>query len=118
MVGGRGWCGSEFPSLMVRLHLRADTLLMLALIHHLAISDGVYLRKIAHLASHITKRYLIIELLDEADPMVINLCVQRKREPSEFSITAQMSAFGEYFSTVATYSIPGTLRTLCLLKKF
>jgi hypothetical protein len=117
MVGGRGWCGDEFPSLMTRLHQQADMLLMLALIHHLAISEGIHMCKIAQMASHITREFLIVEMLDETDPMVLHLCSQRKRDPKDFSVAAQVAAFGQYFSTVESYPIPNTLRTLCLLKK-
>lgn len=117
MVGGRGWCGDEFPSLMTRLHQRADMVMMLALTHHLAISEGVYLPRIAQMAALITREFAIVEMLDETDPMVQHLCSQRKRNPKDFSVAAQMAAFGKYFTTVANYSIPNTLRTLCLLKK-
>jgi|SRR6185369_4240295 len=117
MVGGRGWCGDEFPSLMTRLHQKADVLLMLALIHHLAISEGVYLKKIAKMANHITRQYLIVELIDETDSMVLQLCDQRKRVPGEFSIAEQVAAFSQYFTTIASYSVPNTLRTLCLLQR-
>lgn len=117
MVGGRGWSGDEFPSLMTRLHQQAEMVMMLALIHHLAISEGVYLQKIAQMAAHITREFAIVEMLDETDPMVLHLCSQRKRNPQEFSIAAQLAAFGQFFTTVASYSIPNTLRTLCLLKK-
>ena len=117
MVGGRGWCGDEFPSLMARLHQKADLVMMLALIHHLAISEGVYLHKIAHMAAHITREFAIVEMLDETDPMVQHLCSLRKRDPKDFSVVAQMEAFGQYFTTIANYSIPNKLRKLCLLKK-
>lgn len=117
MVGGRGWCGDEFPSLMTRLHQKADMVMMLALTHHLAISEGVYLQKIAQMAAHITREFAIVEMLDETDPMVQHLCSQRKRNPQDFSVSAQVAAFGQYFTTIASYAIPNTLRTLCLLKK-
>jgi hypothetical protein len=117
MVGGRGWGGDEFPSLVSRLHHRSDMLLMLALIHHLAISEGIYLSKIAEMASDITREYLIVELLNEADKMVMHLCSQRKRDPKDFSMAAQMAAFAKYFKVVASYSIPNTSRTLSLLQK-
>lgn len=117
MVGGRGWCGNEFPSLMSRLHQQADTVMMLALIHHLAISEGINLQKIAQMAAHITRGFAIVEIFDETDPMVHHLCSQRKRNPKDFSVAAQVSAFAQYFTTVESYAIPNTLRTLCLLKK-
>jgi hypothetical protein len=117
MIGGRGLCGKEFPSLTLRLHQRADMLLMLAFIHHLAISEGIYLSKIAQMAAEISREYLIVELLDETDPMVVHLCNQRNRDPRDFSKMAQLAAFGLYFKTISTYSIPNTLRTLSLLQK-
>jgi SAM-dependent methyltransferase len=117
MVGGRGWCGDEFPSLMTRLHQRADVLLMLALTHHLAISEGLAMDKIAQMAAHITRDYLIVEMLDETDPMVTLLCSQRRREPREFSLAAQEKAYARFFESVARYPIPATRRVLCLLKK-
>lgn len=117
MVGGRGWCGDEFPSLMTRLHQRADMVIMLALTHHLAISEGIYLQKIAQMAANITRDFAIVEMLDAADPMVQHLCSQRQRNPRDFSMSTQMEAFGQYFLTIASYPIPKTLRTLCLLKK-
>lgn len=116
MVGGRGWCGDEFPPLMRRLQKHADMLLMLALIHHLMISEGVYLNKIAQMAANITREHLIIELLDESDPMVVDLCHQRKRDPKDFSVPALLTAFGQYFDIVSSYLIPNTSRTLWLLK--
>ena len=117
MVGGRGWCGDEFPSLMTRLHQQGDVLLMLALIHHLTISEGISIRKVAQMAAHITRDFLIVEMLDETDPMVLHLCRQRKRNPKDFSIISQLAAFANHFSTLASFSISNTVRTLCLLKK-
>lgn len=117
MVGGRGWCGDEFPSLMQRLEQRADMLLMLALVHHLAISEAIALEKVASMAAHITRGYLIVEFLGETDPMVQLLCSQRRRDPRDFSIAAQEAAFGEYFDLIDSHAIAQTERKLCLLRK-
>ena len=117
MVGGRGWCGDEFPSLMARLTQRADMLLMLALVHHLAISEAISLDNVARMASHITRDYLIVELLADTDPMVQLLCSQRRRDPQDLSIAAQEAAFAAYFDVADSHAIPDTGRKLCLLKK-
>lgn len=117
MVGGRGWCGDEFPSLMTRLHERADLLLLLAVIHHLSIAEGVHLAKVAKMAAHITKKYTIVEMLGEDDPMVVHLCKQRQRNPKDFALETQMVEFSKYFSIETSFSIPNTSRKLCLLKK-
>jgi ribosomal protein L11 methylase PrmA len=117
MVGGRGWSGDEFPSLMQRLARRADVLLMLALVHHLAISEAISLAQIAHMAAHVTRSYLIVELLVETDPMVQLLCSQRRRNPQDFAVALQEAAFAAHFDVVESHAIPGTGRKLCLLKK-
>lgn len=117
MVGGRGWCGDEFPSLMQRLEARADVLLMLALVHHLAISEAISLERVAHMAAHITRGHLVVELLAETDPMVQLLCSQRRRDPREFTIAAQEAAFSVHFDLAESHAIPGTGRKLCLFKK-
>jgi hypothetical protein len=117
MVGGRGWFGDEFPSLMKRLYQQANMVMLLALTHHLAISESICFKKIAQMAHHITREFAIVEVLDETDPMLLHMCSLRKRNPQDFSLVAQMKAFNEYFTTVSMYSIPNTLRTLCLLKK-
>jgi SAM-dependent methyltransferase len=117
MVGGRGWCGDEFPSLMLRLAQRADMLLMLALVHHLAISEAIALKKVASMAAHITRGYLIVEFLAETDPMVHLLCSQRRRDPRDFSIAAQEAAFARHFDLIDSYAIAQTDRKLCLMRK-
>jgi hypothetical protein len=117
MVGGRGWRGDEFPSLMQRLEARADALLMLALVHHLAIAEAISLERIAQLAAHIARGHLIVELLAETDPMVRLLCGQRRRDPREFTIARQQAAFCAHFDLIESHAIPGTGRKLCLFKK-
>ncbi len=117
LVGGRGWRGDEFPSLMKRLHQRADLVMMLALTHHLAISEGIALTQIAEMVAHITRQFAIVEMLDETDPMVEHLCRQRQRHSKDFSMASQMIAFAAHFDVVARVAIPQTARTLCLLQK-
>jgi hypothetical protein len=89
--------------------------LMLALIHHLAISNSIPYEQIAELASRTAKKWLIIELLEEDDPLVRLLCAQRNRQPAEFSLAKQRTALEVYFSVMEEISIPGTRRHLLLL---
>jgi hypothetical protein len=117
MVGGRGWRGSEFPSLMDRLYQKSDLILMLALIHHLIISESISIKDVAQLAADLSSRYLIVELLDEADPMVIHLCQQRNRQPQEFGMKAQEDAFGIHFELIDSQIISGGARKICLFQK-
>jgi SAM-dependent methyltransferase len=118
LAGGRGWFGDEFPSLMKRLHQQANVVMLLALTHHLAISESISFQKIAQMTFHITSEFAIVEMIDETDPMALHLCSLRQRNPNDFSLATQMAAFNEFFTIVSIYPIPNTHRTLCLLKKF
>jgi len=115
-AGGRGWAGAEFPGLMHRLEGRGDVVLMLALIHHLSISDAVRYADIVEFAARVTRRYLIAELLEENDPLVERLCAQRRRSPAEFGLQKQREAFARRFAQRAEVVLPGGTRRLLLLE--
>ncbi len=117
LSGGRGWGGDEFPGLLTRLDNFGDLVLMLAVVHHLAISSSVPYDRIAEIAASLTKRYLIIELLDSTDPLTQHLAAQRNRQASEFSLSAQRAAFDRHFNTVEIISIPDSSRQLFLMEK-
>ncbi len=113
---GRGWAGSEFESLTTRIRRVNELTLMLALVHHLSISNSIPFKQIAKLARSVTKKWLIVELLDHLDPLVQYLCKQRDREPAEFNLKQQMAAFEQYFTIVDIHQVAGTHRKLCLLE--
>lgn len=117
LSGGRGWAGREFPGLVARMAGLADMVMMLALIHHLAISSSVPYLEIAQLAAQVTNDYLIVELLDASDPLVGVLAAQRDRKPEEFSLEKQRVAFLSFFDIVEEQPVPGSRRLLCLMKK-
>jgi hypothetical protein len=116
LVGGRGWAEIEFPGLVSRLYSVGEMSLMLALIHHLAISNSIPYEKIAELAWKTTKKWLVIELIEENDPLVRLLCAQRMRQPAEFTIAKQRAALETYFLVMEEISLPDTGRHLLLLK--
>lgn len=117
LSGGRGWGGTEFPGLLARLSLHAEVLMMLAVVHHLAISSSIPYEVIAATAAGLTTRYLIIELLDEADPLVARLAAQRGRVPAEFSLALQRRAFEQHFQVLETVALPASSRVLHLMEK-
>lgn len=117
LSGGRGWGGAEFPGLITRLEGHSDLLMMLAVVHHLAISSAIPYGEIAAIAARLTTRYLVVELLDSSDPLVQQLASQRNRLPSEFSITAQREAFDLYFDLLEIVKIPESSRQLLLMER-
>jgi hypothetical protein len=117
LIGSRGWANKEFLSLSDRLKNHSDMLMMLALIHHLTISNSIPFIEIAKFASTLTKRYLILEIIDDKDPLVLYLSKQRNRNVEDFKIEYQTKAFDLYFKTIEALDIPGTNRKLLLMEK-
>ena len=109
--------GTEHSSLFSRLRGHADMVLMLAVIHHLAISESIPLPMIADFAAELTRDYAIIELIHDTDPMLGQLAAQRNRRAGEFSMSAQDAAFRRRFEFVAEQELPGTSRRLVLMRK-
>ncbi|WP_047258395.1 hypothetical protein [Chromobacterium subtsugae] len=115
--GGRGWGGAEFNGLPARLAAVTELALMLALTHHLAISLSIPYRKIAEFAAASTRKWLIVELIEENDPLVERLCRERKRHPAEFPLSLQRAAFLEHFRLLGEQPLPGIGRHLLALEK-
>jgi len=116
LTGGRGWMGAEHSGLLRRLSRNADLLMMLALTHHLFFSEGIPLGEIVSLARGITKRWLIVELIDPSDPMVQQLASQHRRNAADFSVELQAAAFQEVFEEVERFSFGSTHRHLLLMR--
>lgn len=93
--GGLGWMGEEFPSFSSRLKKQFDVVMLLAIIHHLAIANGVPLKKIFDLARYSSRSMVVAELLSENDVRVLQLCRQHKRTPSDFALLNQYRAAEE-----------------------
>ena len=117
MHGGRGWAAAEFAGLLDRLAGQSDLVLMLALVHHLHFSEGIPLTRIAELAARLSRSYLVVELLDSNDPMVMRLAAQRRREPDGFTIEQQLAAFGSHFELLERLPLAGTRRVLALMRR-
>ena len=116
--GGRGWAGTEFPGLAQRLEHRFDLVMMLALVHHLAVAAAVPLDEVARFAAKCTRRWLVVEWIDQADPQLQLLCARRQRNVSDFSADRQRAAFQRAgFQIETELGLGATVRTLALLQK-
>lgn len=110
---GLGWQNEERDSLIGRGP--ADTVLVLALIHHLAISNNVPLEKIAELFSKIC-RSLIIEFVPKSDSQVQKLLMNREDIFYEYTQQCFESAFTKLFDIIQRTGIDGSERTLYFMK--
>lgn len=111
---GIGWENKERISLIERGP--ADTVLALALIHHLAISNNLPICKIANFFSFICKS-LIIEFVPKDDSQVQRLLSTREDIFPDYTREAFENEFSKYFIIKRTEKIKNSKRILYLMQK-
>lgn len=108
-----GWAGQEIMSLKERGP--ADTVLALALIHHLTIGRNVPFEKVADFLSKIT-RNLIIEFVPKEDSQTQKLLSGRKDVFINYRKELFETSFSRYFVIKQRSNIKGSLRDIYLMK--
>jgi len=109
---GIGWQNEERDSLIGRGP--ADTVLVLALIHHLAVSNNVPLDRIAEFFSKICSS-LIIEFVPKGDSQVQKLLMNRKDIFDEYDEEHFEIFFKQYFTIIQKEPIRDSERVLYLM---
>jgi len=112
-----GWQNEECPSFLDRAKERFDTVFMLAVVHHMIVTERVPLARIFDLAAKLTKDLLVIEFVGPGDPMFQRLL--RGRDELHKGLTPEVfeSSFLQHFEIVRCQIIEGTHRRLYLLRK-
>jgi len=108
-----GWGNAERDSFLQRSH--CDALLVLALVHHLAISNNVPLPNIAALFASLT-RWLVIEFVPKEDSQVIRLLATREDIFPDYTRDGFEAAFFQYFTIEESSPVAESERTLYLMK--
>ena len=111
-----GWGGAERVSLLSRIEGR-DTVLALALIHHLAIARNVPLAMIASLFAHLSARDLIVEWIPKEDEKVQGLLQHRTDVFDNYNPAQFEEQFGQHFTTRAVHRSEASKRVLYWLQK-
>ncbi|PKK85067.1 MAG: SAM-dependent methyltransferase [candidate division Zixibacteria bacterium HGW-Zixibacteria-1] len=109
---GTGWAHRERMSLLERAP--ADTVMALALIHHLAIGDNLAFGQIAHFFRAIGQN-LIIEFVPKDDSQVQRMLASRRDIFDDYTQEAFEKAFAEHFNIIRSEPIIDTRRTLYLM---
>ena len=109
-----GWANTERMSIFQRNS--PDTVLALALIHHLAISNNLPFQKIAELLYNICKS-LIIEFVPKSDSQVKRLLISREDIFSSYTQNDFEAEFSKYFKIEKSVRIEDTERILYLMRK-
>lgn len=111
-----GWQNAETKSFLERSRGHFDMVMMLAVLHHLNLDEGLPVTEILSTAAEMTRDLAIIEYVGPEDVSVKDLINQRR--PKEILSEAQFEAkAGFYFDIIRRQRIPGSDRVLYLLKK-
>lgn len=109
-----GWSNEERMSLLHRGP--ADTVLCLALTHHLAISNNLPFGMIADFLARICHS-LIIEFVPKSDPQVQKLLSTREDIFTDYTQQVFEEALGKHFDLQASQQIGDSHRTLYLMTR-
>ena len=109
-----GWNNSERDSISSRL--KANLVLALALVHHLAIANNVPLQLIADWL-HPMAEHLIVEFVPKTDEKVKLLLQHRKDIFDDYSLENFKSIFANKFQFVKEEKVGDTDRVLFLMKR-
>ena len=94
----------------------ADTVLALALVHHLAIGRNVPLDRIASLFARVAPN-LVVEWVPKSDPMVRRLLATREDVFPDYTAEAFVAALGVHFDLLADEPIAASGRRLLRLRR-
>ncbi len=112
-----GWRNAEYTSFLERATGQFDLVMMLALVHHLLVTERIPLAEIVGIAADLTTSNAIVEFVPKEDPLFRRLT--RGREALHETITQEVfeAACQERFHLVEKQPVKGNLRWLYLLRK-
>jgi SAM-dependent methyltransferase len=112
-----GWHNRENSAFLKRARRAFDALLMLAVVHHMLVSERIPLPQIIDLAAELTRDLLVIEFVAPADPMFRRLT--RGRDHLFVALTNEnfKQACLKRFAIVRYIQLPGSSRWVYLLRK-
>ncbi len=112
-----GWRNRECPSFLERAVGRFDAVLMLAILHHLLVTERVPLDSVIELAADLTRDWLIIEFIAPEDPMFRRIVRGREELHAGLDRASFERAAQRRFRMVRSQNLPGSSRTLYLLRR-
>ena len=112
-----GWRNAEYPSFLERAAGSFEMVMMLAVLHHLLVTERIPLAEVLDVISQLTTRYLVIEYVSREDPMFERLTRGREHLHSHFSQEFFEAACNQQFILMEKHSVKGGLRWLYLLQK-
>lgn len=112
-----GWENREYASFLSRCADHFDTVMMLAVLHHLLLRNQIPMDSIAALCNNLTTQHLIVEWVPPTDPKFQELLRGRSAIYTHITEAAFRDAFAAYFTTVDELVLANGRTMLHLRKK-
>lgn len=113
----RGWRNRECPSFLDRATGHFDMVVMLAVLHHLLVTERIPLEEIVETAASLTRRWLLIEFVGREDGMFQRLTRGRDHLFQDFTEERFEAVCRRHFTEAKRCDIPQSRRSLYLLGK-
>ena len=111
-----GWRNQECTSFLERAHGSFDMVMMLAVIHHMLVTERIPLGELLRLAAELTRGYLLIEFVAPSDPMFIRIARGREMLHADLTRTAFEAAASAHFDLLKSQPLDGLDRCLYLYR--
>ncbi len=112
-----GWRNRELPAFLDRARGGFDAVLMLAVIHHLLVTDGIPLSEILDLAAELTTGICVAEFVGPGDPMFRRLLRGREALYQGLALPAFETVCQERFQILDSRRLGNAERWIYLLGK-
>jgi len=112
-----GWRNAEYPSFLARATGAFDAVIMLAVLHHLLVTERIPLPEIMDVAAELANKALIIEYVSKDDPMFQRLTRGREALHADFTQEVFEAECQRRFTIAEKLPVKGELRWLYLLRK-
>jgi predicted RNA methylase len=113
---GVGWNNREWPSFLDRARGSFDAVFMLAVIHHMLVTERVPLNDIMSLAAELTSDLLVIEFVSPQDSMFRRLVRGREELHQDLNESVFERCCQREFDIVSSQHFDGTSRWLYLMR--
>jgi hypothetical protein len=114
---GQGWRNREWTGFLDRARGAFDAVFMLAVIHHMMVTERVPLPEIVDLAADLTRDLLIIEFIAPEDSMFRRLTRGREELHKDLTQSVFEACCARRFETVRCQHTEGSARWLYVLRK-
>jgi SAM-dependent methyltransferase len=116
-TSGMGWRNREWPSFLERATGAFDGVLMLAVIHHMLVTERIPLPDILEMASELTTDLAVIEFIAPEDSMFRRLVRGREELHKDLNNTMFENLASRYFDIVRVQREQGASRWLYAMRK-